>query len=63
LTEIIIRTVTKSDYQIIKKLVKELYDTLDEKIGMVEHLPLKKFEENSWSTLQLNLRLAVVALR
>jgi len=45
LTEIIIRTATKSDYQIIKKLVKELYDTLDEKIGMVEHLPLKKFED------------------
>ena len=63
MTEIIIRTATKSDYQIIKKLVKELYDTLDEKIGMVEHLPLKKFEENNWSTLQLKLPLAVVALR
>lgn len=43
--EIIIRKVAKSDYQIIKKLVKELYDTLDEKAGMDEHLSLKKFEE------------------
>lgn len=40
-----IRPINKSDFLSIKSLVKELYDSLDEKAGMEAQLGKDKFEE------------------
>jgi GNAT superfamily N-acetyltransferase len=45
LNDIIIRKAKESDYQDICGLVIELYDTLDVKDGMEEHLDQEKFED------------------
>jgi ribosomal protein S18 acetylase RimI-like enzyme len=45
LSEINIRKAVKIDYQTIKKLMKELYESLLDKTGMDEHLTAEKFEE------------------
>ncbi len=45
MSEIIIRRAVKSDYPAVKKLVKELYDTLEVKDGMDEELSKEKFND------------------
>lgn len=45
LEDVIIRNAKDTDYEMIKRLVKELYNTLDIKIGLNEKLTIKKYNE------------------
>ena len=45
MSEHVIRRAVKADYQMIKGLVKELFDTLEIKDGMDEDLAQEKFED------------------